>query len=77
MKVLFTNSPTLDIVLVVLIAVAGFAVYFLPSIIAHRRRHRNYNALLAVNFLLGFSGIAWVVCLAWALWKSQRAEVVA
>ncbi len=43
------------------------SVYFLPSIIG--RDKRNYNAILALNLLLGWTLVGWVVALVWALTK--------
>ncbi|WP_249185860.1 superinfection immunity protein [Burkholderia ambifaria] len=40
-------------------AVLLFAMYFLPALIARRRKHRNYDAILAKNFLFGCTFIGW------------------
>jgi hypothetical protein len=45
----------------------GLLFYFLPSIIAYQRGKKNFGAILAVNFLLGWSIIGWIVALVWAL----------
>lgn len=42
-------------------------LYFLPTAIAHRRRHRNTLALGALNLLLGWTLLGWVAALVWAL----------
>ena len=41
--------------------------YALPTLIAFRRRHPNRWAILAINLVLGQTGIGWVVSLVWAL----------
>ena len=41
-------------------------LYFVPSIIAFRRKHRNRWAILALNTVLGWSFVGWVGCLIWA-----------
>ena len=43
------------------------AVYLLPSIIAAFRRHHNTAAILALNVLLGWTVLGWVVSLVWAV----------
>jgi hypothetical protein len=43
------------------------AIYFIPTWIAIRRRHRNSMALLAVNVLAGWTIAGWFVALFWAL----------
>jgi len=42
-------------------------LYFVPSIIAWRRKHRNGAAILAVNIFTGWTMIGWVAALAWSL----------
>lgn len=49
-----------------LLAVA-LAVYFLPTVIAYSRVKRNIWAIFALNLLLGWSVIGWVIALVWAL----------
>lgn len=44
----------------------GFAAYFLPSLIAGIRDHRNRGAICLVNALLGWTFVGWVVALVWA-----------
>ena len=43
------------------------AVYFLPTVIAYARVKRNIWAIFALNLLLGWSVIGWVIALVWAL----------
>lgn len=54
----------------------GFALYFLPSIIAGRRNHASSTAIFLVNFFLGWTFIGWVVCFVWALSGAQRVYVL-
>jgi hypothetical protein len=46
------------------------AVYFLPSIVAIQKQKHNTAAIMAVNILLGWSVIGWIVALVWALAES-------
>ena len=48
------------------ILLVAVALYFLPSILAKRRRHPKYQSILILNFLLGWTPV-WVVALVWAL----------
>lgn len=41
-------------------------IYFLPSLIAAGRRMSSRSSLLVINIFLGWSGLGWVACLAWA-----------
>jgi len=59
-------GPIAILVLLVL-AVVGLALYFLPAIIATRRHHPNTLAIWLVNFFFGGTFIGWIVALIWAL----------
>jgi hypothetical protein len=45
----------------------GFAMYFLPSIVAIVRNKRDTTAILLLNLFLGWSVIGWIVALVWAV----------
>lgn len=46
---------------------AGFALYFLPTIIGAARHKTNLVGIFLVNFFLGWSVIGWVIALVWSL----------
>jgi uncharacterized membrane protein YccC len=59
-----------------LLVVAALVVaYITPTIIALCRNHPQAEALTAVNVLLGWTVIAWALCLAWALWQPQSSPM--
>lgn len=41
-------------------------VYFLPTLAAYQRRHRNRDPVFIVNLFFGWTFIGWVIALAWA-----------
>lgn len=43
------------------------AAYFLPAIVAVLRNRRNWLAICALNTLLGWSVVGWVVAAVWAV----------
>jgi hypothetical protein len=57
----------MEAVLVIGAAGVAIAVYFIPSFGAGRRNHRNANAILALNLLLGWTFVGWAIALVWAL----------
>ena len=59
------NLGLLEISLVVLI----FAFYFLPTLIAFLRQHKNKLAIFLLNLLLGWTVLGWVVSLVWSVIK--------
>lgn len=51
----------------------GFAIlglYFLPTAIAERRRHRNWHSIAIINFFVGWTVIGWFILLLWAIHRS-------
>ena len=59
------NFTILELLLVVLI----FAFYFLPTLIAFLRQHKNSLAIFLLNLLLGWTVLGWVVSLVWSVMK--------
>lgn len=47
--------------------IVSLAFYFLPTIIAFTRPHRNTLAIGALNLLLGWTVLGWICALIWAL----------
>ena len=59
------NFSFLELAFIILIVV----LYFLPSLIAYLRRHKNIQAIFALNFLLGWTVLGWVGSLVWSVIK--------
>jgi hypothetical protein len=59
-------NPILSLAFFLSLATLALSTYLLPSIVAGLRHHHNIGALMVINFLLGWTFIAWVGCLAWA-----------
>jgi hypothetical protein len=49
------------------IAGAALTLYFLPSLIAFARRHRNGSAVFMLNLCSGWTIIGWIIALTWAV----------
>lgn len=62
----------MEIVLGIILLAIGLAVFFIPTIIASSRGHKNTLAIFVLNLLLGWSGIIWVVALVWALMNDNN-----
>ena len=54
-------------IVALIVAIVCLGIYFLPSIIAYRRGHKNFLALLALNIFLGWTLFGWVGALVWSL----------
>ena len=55
----------------VALAVVALALYFVPSFIAVNKNKRNRSAIFALNLLLGWTFVGWVVALVWSLIKDE------
>ena len=47
------------------------AAYFVPTIIAALRRHPNWQGILLVNLLLGWTYVGWIGALVWSLYHKR------
>lgn len=56
----------------IFIVVISLLIYFLPAIIASSQKKENAGAVLALNFLLGWTLIGWVIALVWAMTKDRQ-----
>ncbi|MDH3595268.1 MAG: superinfection immunity protein [Rhodospirillales bacterium] len=52
--------------------IACALLYLLPALIAMLRAHPNAAAIVALDLLLGWSLIGWVVALVWSLTAVRR-----
>ncbi|WP_230773962.1 superinfection immunity protein [Roseiconus lacunae] len=57
-----------------LAAVIFCGVFCMPTLIAMYRNHRNVVPLAIANFVFGWTGLGWIVCVAWSFWQDGPAE---
>jgi len=57
----------LVIIGIIIASVLGFLLYILPAIIAGKRGHHNFSAILALTILLGWSFLGWVAAFVWSM----------
>lgn len=53
--------------LILIGAVIGLGVYFLPTIIALSRNHKHKVAIFLLNFFVGWTFFGWVGALVWSI----------
>jgi hypothetical protein len=68
-----SDSSPASLVSGILILIGVLALYFLPSIIAHKKR--NESAIVTLNLLLGWTVLGWVIALVWALTNDPKIKV--
>ncbi len=55
----------LELALIVLMII----FYFLPTLVAYFRQHKNIPAIFVLNLLLGWTVLGWVSSLVWSFMK--------
>ncbi|HEX5508883.1 MAG TPA: superinfection immunity protein [Pseudolabrys sp.] len=56
--------------LIVILAIV-ITIYFTPAIVAYRRKHAQFTAILWLDILTGWTFLGWVAALIWALSNPQ------
>jgi hypothetical protein len=56
------SSPVLAFIFTALL----WLVYFLPAIVAFKRKHRSKGGIMVLNFLLGWTVLGWIGALVWS-----------
>jgi Superinfection immunity protein len=55
----------------VFVCAVTLAIYLLPTIVGYFRKVEGLPYIFLLNLLLGWSGIMWFICLAWAFLGPQ------
>ena len=71
-----TNNPALHLAGWLVGWALGLLFYFIPSLIAWNREHRNLAAIVLLNLLLGWTFLGWVIALIWSA-TAQRSSQTA
>lgn len=58
----------------IVLLIAGFIVYFVPTIVAMMADRQNTGAICLLNIFLGWTLIGWVGALVWASTKAPRTK---
>ncbi len=65
-----SDNPDSPLMIFIYLGLTIFGlVFFLPTIVAFKRKHPNRFLILVINVLAGWTGIAWLVALIWAMNK--------
>ena len=48
--------------------------YFIPCIIAFKRKHHQVVSLCLINIFLGWTFFVWVVCVAWSFSPIKKVD---
>lgn len=56
-----------DSILILIFVLMAIGCYFIPTIFAMNRNHRNRGSIMVLNLFFGWSFIGWVVALMWSM----------
>jgi hypothetical protein len=65
-----------SVCLLVILMIASIYLYFLPSMIARKRKIVHQTLVMILNLLLGWTGIAWIGMLLVALLDEKKKPVI-
>jgi len=60
-------SGIIELIFALLLIAVAAAFYFIPTIVAAAKKSKRAAAVAALNFLLGWTVLGWVVALVWAV----------
>lgn len=60
-----------DFYLNILAIIAMLPIFFIPSIIAYRRKHAYFGIIVGLN-IFGFTGFLWIAAFIWAVFPSNK-----
>lgn len=66
------DVDTVGVLLVLVVVPLAFPFYMLPTIIAWARGVPSTASLAIINGALGWTGLIWILCLAWAFSPTGR-----
>lgn len=56
----------MEVLIGILLGALVLAWYFMPCIVASSRHHRQRGPIFILNLFLGWTGVFWIICLAWS-----------
>ena len=60
----------MDIIIWILVMMAIFCIYFLPSLVANNKE--NANGVYILNLFFGWTFLGWVLALIWAVSSKEK-----
>lgn len=57
----------MELGMLIFVIIAGGVIYFLPTVVATSRNHKNMASVFLLNLLTGWTFLGWVGSLVWAV----------
>lgn len=66
------DSELVEFLVMILLLIIGAGIYFIPTMVAELRHHRNTTAIILLNVFLGWTLLGWVGALIWAFYEEKK-----
>lgn len=60
----------------IILLILAVLFYLLPALIAAGRHHHNWVAILALNILLGWTLLGWILALVWSVTAVKKTNEI-
>ena len=64
------------VIMVLALFAVGAYLYFVPAIVAHKRKHPSFTGILLVDLFFGWTLVGWVGALVWAVTNNNKTVIV-
>ena len=68
----YTKALFIAIFIVISIVLILITLYFIPSIIAIKKRHKDLSKILMINIFLGWTIVGWIISLVIVINKQKK-----
>ncbi|HCC03589.1 MAG TPA: superinfection immunity protein [Clostridiales bacterium] len=68
----YTKALFIAIFIVISIVLILITLYFIPSIIAIKKRHKDLSKILMINTFLGWTIVGWIISLVIVINKQKK-----
>ena len=68
----YTKALFIAIFIVISIVLILITLYFIPSIIAIKKRHKDLSKILMINTFLGWTIVGWIISLVMVINKQKK-----
>ena len=68
----YTKALFIAIFIVISIVLILITLYFIPSIIAIKKKHKDLSKILMINIFLGWTIVGWIISLVVVINKQKK-----
>lgn len=69
-----SSNDILPVIGAIVGLIVALPIYFIPAIIAYRRKHAYFGVIVGMN-IFGFTGLLWLAAFIWAVFPSNKSLI--